>query len=304
MSHPDSGAVARLLRVLSGAGYRFVTPTPATHRQVLRNRSGLAAGLRDVFGWSLPFSPPLLEPDLWSLMAQAELAEAQPDGLFKSSLRVSLLEGRLFAHSAFPTVEEDSVFLGPDSYRFAAFIRRRLPPREGLDIVDLGAGAGVGGITAAGLAPGARIILADINPRAVALARANADAAGVIAEVVRSDGLQGVPAADIILANPPYIADPEGRTYRDGGGDHGEKIALHWAREAMQRLKPGGQMLLYTGAPIIDGRDPVREGLERIGNAHLDYEEIDPDVFGEELSREEYRDVERIAAVGAVLTRR
>jgi hypothetical protein len=33
----------------------------------------------------------------------------------------------------------------------------------------------------------------------------------------------------------------------------------------------------------------------------LRYEEIDPDVFGEELEEEPYRNVERIAAVGAVI---
>lgn len=301
--HPDSGAVTRLLKWLDAAGYAFVTPTPATHRRVLSHRTGAAGSLRDVFGWSLPFSSGLLEPDLWSLISEAGLVEEQ-GGLFKSRLRVSRLGDKLFAHSAFPTTQADAVFLGPDSYRFAAFIRRRAPRREGLDIIDLGAGAGVGGIVAAGLAPRARIVLADINPKAVALARANADAAGVSAEVVRSDGLQGVPPADVILANPPYIADPEGRTYRDGGGDHGEKIALDWAREAIQRLRPGGQMLLYTGAAVVAGRDPVREGLEAIEDAQLDYEELDPDVFGEELERPAYARVDRIAVVGAVLTKK
>ena len=33
------------------------------------------------------------------------------------------------------------------------------------------------------------------------------------------------------------------------------------------------------------------------------YREIDPDVFGEELERPAYRDVERIAAIGAVFRR-
>jgi hypothetical protein len=35
----------------------------------------------------------------------------------------------------------------------------------------------------------------------------------------------------------------------------------------------------------------------------LDYREIDPDVFGEELSKPIYADVERIAVVGAVITK-
>jgi hypothetical protein len=63
-------------------------------------------------------------------------------------------------------------------------------------------------------------------------------------------------------------------------------------------------MLLYTGAAIVDGRDGLRdslvEALPRFG-CTLRYEEIDPDVFGEELEEPAYRDVERIAAIGAVI---
>ena len=35
----------------------------------------------------------------------------------------------------------------------------------------------------------------------------------------------------------------------------------------------------------------------------LHYEEIDPDIFGEQLDQPAYRDVERIAAVMAVLSK-
>ncbi|MGE0403972.1 MAG: SAM-dependent methyltransferase, partial [Kofleriaceae bacterium] len=38
--------------------------------------------------------------------------------------------------------------------------------------------------------------------------------------------------------------------------------------------------------------------------AELVYEEIDPDVFGEELDTPAYRDVDRIAAVGATIALR
>lgn len=295
--------MASLLRALKTANYDFVTPTPATHARVLANRPAEARSLRDIFGWSLPFDPDLLPAALWDLIQQGDLVE-DLDGRFKSRLRVSALGDKLFAHSAYPTVEDDAVFFGPDSYRFAAFIQRRMPRRNALEIVDLGAGSGVGGIVAASHCPHAGLILADINDKAIALARANADAAGVTAEVLRSDGMQAVPAVNLILANPPYIADPGGRTYRDGGGDHGEAIALAWAAEAVDRLPLGGQLLLYTGAPIVDGRDLVRHGLARIPGVDLHYEELDPDVFGEELERPAYRDVERIAAIGAVLTRR
>jgi hypothetical protein len=54
------------------------------------------------------------------------------------------------------------------------------------------------------------------------------------------------------------------------------------------------------------GRDELREALESLSGeagCALAYRELDPDVFGEELENPAYADVERIAVVGAVLTR-
>ena len=45
------------------------------------------------------------------------------------------------------------------------------------------------------------------------------------------------------------------------------------------------------------------EDLARIG-FDVSYGEIDPDVFGEELEREDYADVDRIAVVGLVAVKR
>ncbi|MCR5872899.1 hypothetical protein LRS10_01015 [Phenylobacterium sp. J426] len=70
-------------------------------------------------------------------------------------------------------------------------------------------------------------------------------------------------------------------------------------------LEPGGRLLLYTGSAILDGgRDELREGLAELAaaeGAELDYRETDPDVFGEDLERDVYADVERIAVVTAVI---
>jgi hypothetical protein len=59
-------------------------------------------------------------------------------------------------------------------------------------------------------------------------------------------------------------------------------------------------MLLYTGAPIVDGEDQFFLALEPVlksaGRAFT-YEEIDPDVFGEELDQASYARTDRIAVV-------
>jgi methylase of polypeptide subunit release factors len=300
-------ALAALLSHLQALDYRFVPPTPATQKRVLaRPDRQVARSVRDVFGWSLPFAPDLLPPSLFAALEAGGGLEPQGN-LFKSKLRVSSLDGRLFLHSAYPTSDEQSVFLGPDSYRFVAFVQSELARNGVRSLVDVGAGSGVGGLMAAALLPDAKVILIDANPEALRLAAVNAHHAGVPVELVQGCGTEDIPdGVDIVLANPPYMMDEEGRTYRDGGDMHGARISLDWTLAAAARLAPGGRVLLYTGVAIVDGRDELREALEdqlpALG-CTLRYRELDPDVFGEELVKPAYAEVERIAAIGAVVER-
>ena len=302
-------ALVSLLAALESRGYRFTAVTPATHERVLRRPDHEEArDLRGVFGWNLPFRDATLPADLLALLERAGALE-ETGALLKSRYRVASLGGRLFLHSAFPTTEEEAVFFGPDTYRFARFIEAEVPRLGAVSrLVDIGAGSGAGGLTAGALLPGARITLTDINPEALRLAAANARHAGLEVEQVEGSGLSAVEGTiDLIVANPPYVMDEEDRTYRDGGGLMGAQLSLDWALEAAERLSPGGRMLLYTGVAIVEGQDALHDALAAqlpSRRCTLCYEEIDPDVFGEELDRSAYRDVERIAAVGAVIERR
>ena len=300
--------LVRLLKLLDEQGYSFTSVTPATHARILARRKGeAAADLRDVFGWSLPFTRDLLPGPMLDLLQESAAVEEQ-GGLLRSRLRVSELGGRLFLHSAYPTDSEDAVFFGPDTYRFARFLEQQLGEQEVQCLADYGAGSGAGGIVAAGLINPARVVLMDSNPEALRLAEANAVAAGVEAELVEGKSLEAVPGdIDLVIANPPFIADPAGREYRDGGGI-GIDMSLQWARDSIARLPAGGRLLLYTGSPIIGGEDRLLAGLAEIADeaeCSLSYEELDPDIFGEELDQPAYKqaEVERIAAVGSVITR-
>jgi hypothetical protein len=73
------------------------------------------------------------------------------------------------------------------------------------------------------------------------------------------------------------------------------------ATQSLPRLAPGGRLLLYTGIAIVRGVDEFLLDLKpALDDAGMEwrYQELDPDVFGEELERDVYRDVDRIAAVG------
>jgi SAM-dependent methyltransferase len=289
-------ALIDLGRALRASGYSFVCVTPETHRRV-NARAHRSTSLRDVFGWSRSFTKDTLPTTLFDGLGEAG-ALVETEGGFRSTVRFSTLGRDLFVHSAYPTTDADAVFFGPDTYRFCAAIARA--NRQAERVVDLGCGSGAGGIVAARTSR--RVVLADVSDAALGHARVNAALAGLTdVEFVRSDILAQVTGpVDFIVANPPYLLDERHRTYRDGGGQLGEGLSLRMLRGALERLEPGGTLLLYTGAAVVDGIDTFLRAacplLER-ANVSSHYEELDPDVFGEELQRDAYAAVDRIAAV-------
>jgi methylase of polypeptide subunit release factors len=300
-------ALKALLEAVAATGYEFVPPTPETHRLVnARPGNGQARDLRDVFGWSRPFDPVILGPHIDSLLREAGAVE--PAGsLWKSTIRIATLDGRHYLHSAFPTDASDAVFFGPDTYRFVRAALAAIPDRDYARAVDLGCGSGAGGLAIASHRAIQDLYLTDINPAALSLAAINADRQKRKAELIQSDLLSALDGDfDLILANPPYLADAAHRAYRDGGGRLGMDLGLRIVREASARLTPGGVLFLYSGVPVISGVDRFRAAMDQIlpGDGWIvDYSEIDPDVFGEELNNPAYRDVDRLAVVAIVITR-
>lgn len=295
-------ALVEVGRWLRAQEFRFTTVTPETHRRVNARREAVCARtLRDVFGWSRPFEPKLLPAAIVDALRGAQ-AVVEHDGLLVSTVRFSSLHDGLYAHSAYPTRDENAVFFGPDTYRFAAVLAREV--ERATRVVDIGCGSGAGGLMLAERA--VAIVLADINPRAAAFARVNAELAGVAerVEVVLGDLYAPVIGElDLIIANPPYLVDPAQRVYRDGGGDLGTGLAVRIVQEGLARLRSGGRLILYTGAPIVGGEDRVLATLAPLlAGTTWRYTELDPDVFGEELDTPAYAAVDRIAAVALVAT--
>lgn len=301
-------ALTVLGKTLQSLGYRFVAVTPATHSRVL-DRAPPTTTLESIFGWNRPFDRKTLDPRILDLLEGAGALEKE-SGRYKSKVRFATIGDLIFAHTGFPTVEQDAVFFGPDTYRFVRLVRACLAdvaPSVPLRLVDIGSGSGAGGIAADRwlVRQGGQIevVLGDINQKALALSEVNAVINDVpTAKVVFSDVLAGIEGdADIIVANPPYLVDDDRRLYRHGGGELGISLTVRIVQESLNRLKPRGRLILYSGTPIIRGADPLFEAVQpllQLNASHFSYGEIDPDVFGEELDRWAYANVDRIAAVG------
>jgi methylase of polypeptide subunit release factors len=310
---PDKSYDLELLQLgrrLQADGYIFTTVTPLTHqRNNARDENRKAKNLRDIFGWNRPFESDLIpEAELETLLESAVLRAHA--GLWISEVRWSSLDDLLFVHSSFPTVAHDSVFFGPDTYRFAQAIEEHLRTSTHpiKTAVDIGTGSGVGAILIGRARRDAQVLALDINPTALRYTAVNAALAGTAnVSAWHSDILASASGDfDLIVANPPYMQDTQQRAYRHGGERLGCELSVRIVAQSLERLNVGGTLLLYTGAPSVNGVDlflqSARELLDHPGMAWT-YREMDPDVFGEELETPNYAEAERIAAVVLTVTR-
>jgi 16S rRNA (guanine1207-N2)-methyltransferase len=105
----------------------------------------------------------------------------------------------------------------------------------GMHVLDLGCGWGLVGILAAKSCGEEGVVLSDVDPRAVALAKANAARNGVGGvKAVVSDTYEGIDDAgfDLILTNPPCQSD--------------FAVAKRFIEKGFNRLKVGGRLLMVT----------------------------------------------------------
>lgn len=138
------------------------------------------------------------------------------------------------------------------------FLKTRGRAAEALDVCT---GSGAIGLSLAALLPGLRVTLTDLSEDALAVARLNAEALGVSARAELLLGDLFAPVAgrtfDVICVNPPYIPTGELAGLQrevqsepvlalDGGAD-GLDLYRRIAREAGERLVPGGRVYLEVG---------------------------------------------------------
>lgn len=120
--------------------------------------------------------------------------------------------------------------------------------RQGDRVLDMGTGCGVNAILAA--ARGAQVVAVDVNAKAIAAARANAERNGVAdrVQVRHSDVFSDVDGAfDLIVFDPPF------RWFKPRGlaetaiTDEGYRAMTSFFRQACRHLAPDGRMLIFVG---------------------------------------------------------
>jgi release factor glutamine methyltransferase len=131
-----------------------------------------------------------------------------------------------------------------------------------LVLADVGTGSGCLAVTLAVHVPSAHIYALDLSPDALAVARANAQRHRVARRItfLESDLLTALPEpADLIVANPPYVASEELPTLPQEVRKHEPRLALHGGpdgldivrrllRKAPAYLRREGAVLLEIGA--------------------------------------------------------
>lgn len=188
----------------------------------------------------------------------------------------------------------------PETEELVEKVLRRIAPKPGMRILDMGTGSGVIGITfalqLADFSP--ETVLADISSEALGLALENATSLGARVKTFRSDlfsawspPAEGNESAectfsaairppapfDLALANLPYIPngeelqvevthDPATALF---GGDEGTETVMRFLRDARFHLAPGALVALEVG---YDQGERVAQAMQELGYESVELE--------------------------------
>jgi release factor glutamine methyltransferase len=173
----------------------------------------------------------------------------------------------------------------PETEELVEMILKTIPSGT-LDILDMGCGSGVLGLTLAAERQESHVTLADVSTDALALTGENAAKLGVEnISLIHSNLFQSVPGKfDLIAANLPYVPAGEAATMARElqhdpalalfSGADGMDLLQKFIPESVNFLKPGGVVALEIGH---DQASQVRECLEKSGFAPI---EIHRDLSG------------------------
>ncbi len=147
----------------------------------------------------------------------------------------------------------------PETELLVGAVLERVAAEDAARIVDVGTGSGCIAITLALERPRARVVGVDRSAAALEVARENARRLGARVEFVEGDLLGAVAGRfDVIVSNPPYVADAEfpglAREVRENephaaliAGPRGDEVYQRLIPQAAEKLRPGGWLALELG---------------------------------------------------------
>jgi len=175
----------------------------------------------------------------------------------------------------------------PETELLVAEVLRRISPAQQTTLVDVCTGSGCIAVAVARLRPRTRVIAIDISHASLEVARQNALRHSVDDRTTWLEGDMLLPleemkldgCIDVMVANPPYIAEadwidlqPEVRDFEPRqalvAGSRGTECHERLLKEARRYLSPGGTLIMEIGAgqgealcrlvETISGYGPVR----------------------------------------------
>jgi release factor glutamine methyltransferase len=169
----------------------------------------------------------------------------------------------------------------PDTETVVEYVLRDFPEAAPWSVLDLGVGSGAILLAILAERPAAKGLGVDVSEEALAVARENAANLGLAPRValLRGDWTQGLAEAsfDLVVSNPPYIADAVIETLEPEVRDHEPRLALSGgadglaayrilAPEILRVLKPGGRFAVEIG---YDQREAVEALFRAAGAAEV-----------------------------------
>jgi len=144
----------------------------------------------------------------------------------------------------------------PDTETLVEHALRCIPEDAACRVLDVGTGSGAIAVTLAAERPLAFVTATDISQTALEVAAGNAERLGVEARVrfERADLLNGVEQYDVIVSNPPYIAQSEIETLQAEIRDHEPIAALEAGEDGLdvvRALLPAAEPVTASGAQML-----------------------------------------------------
>lgn len=159
----------------------------------------------------------------------------------------------------------------PETAELVDLIIKEYGETKDLRVLDIGTGSGCIAIALRRFLPFPEVTAMDISPDALAVARGNAAALKAPVNFVEEDILRAVPGAeryDIIVSNPPYIADSERAAMERNVLDH----------------EPASALFVPDSDPLLFYRTILEYAGTALAPSGRVYFEINP-LYAAELSR-------------------